>query len=436
MLNDFSDANGARLRLDTLTRLRWLAISGQSAALLVVAFWLKFPTPLAESLAVILMAAALNIVRSVRFSGNHRFGSPISALLLAFDMVQLSALLYLTGGLENPFALLFLAPVMISAAALEPRHTLALGVLAAVLASLLAVYHWPLPWHAGETLVLPPTYVAGIWVSILLGLAFIGIYAWRVAEEARQMARALAATELVLAREQHLSALDGLAAAAAHQLGTPLGTIAVIAGEMARQVPQDSLLYEDIVLLRQETARCRDILAKLASLGDDAGGPLGHVTLTALLEEVVAPHRSFGIAVEVDANGTGPEPQGARNPGVVYGLGNLVENAVEFASSRVRVTARWTAGEVSVIVDDDGPGFPPDLLHHLGEPYLTARRRGRGDGRRNGGGGLGLGLFIARTLLQRSRARVSWGNMPGMAGARIAIHWSREDFSRTVDGSQ
>lgn len=429
MLTDLPDFSGPRLRLDTLTRLRWLAIAGQSAAIIFVAFGLKYPTPLNETLGVILLAALVNIGLSLGFSGNHRFGSSVSALLLGFDMLQLSALLYLTGGLENPFALLFLAPVMISAAALEARHTMLLGLLAATLASLLTRFHWPLPWAAGESLVLPEPYVAGIWVSILLGLAFIGVYAWRVAEEARQMSRALAATELVLEREQHLNALDGLAAAAAHQLGTPLGTITLVAKEMEHQVGSDHPLREDIALLRQEAARCRDILAKLASLGNDRGGPLGQHTLGSLIEEVAEPHRNFGIKVKVDLGGEAAEPEGARSPGVIYGLGNFVENAVDFADTEVTIICRWSPTNVSVTIDDDGPGFPPDLLQRLGEPYLSSRRQ-RDDAKRHEGGGLGLGLFIAKTLLQRSGARVAWGNVPGGRGARVSVHWPRAAFER------
>lgn len=431
MLAETLETGHPRLRLDTLTRLRWLAIAGQSAAILFVAFVLKFPTPLVETAAIILAATVLNVVLSLVFLGNHRFDSRTSALLLGFDVLQLSALLFFTGGLQNPFALLFLAPVLISAAALEPRFTVLLGLAAIAMASVLAVYHRPLPWSGGQAPVMPGLYVAGIWVSVALGLIFIGVFAWRVADEARQMARALAATELVLAREQHLTALDGLAAAAAHQLGTPLATIAVVAREMQRNLPQASPLREDVDLLHQEARRCREILGKLASLGTDDGGPLGQHTLSEMLEEVVAPHRNFGIALTVLTEGAGPEPGVPRNPGLIYGLGNLIENAVDFAVKAVTIRARWSASEVTLTIDDDGQGFPPDMLQRLGEPYMTSRAEHRADApRRHEGGGLGLGLFIAKTLLERSGARIAWGNVPGGTGARIDIVWRRADFGR------
>ena len=427
------DSGDKRLRLDTLTRLRWLAIGGQSAAILFVAFVLRFPTPLTETAAVILVATVFNVAFSLRYPGTHRFDSRTSALLLGFDVLQLSALLYLTGGLQNPFALLILAPVMISAATLDPRYTVALGLVAMLLASVLAIFHRPLPWAGGQDLQMPGAYVAGLWVAILLALAFLGTYAWRVADEARKLARALAATELVLEREQHLTALDGLAAAAAHELGTPLSTIAVVAKEMQRLVPERSPLREDVDLLRQESARCRDILGKLTSLGDDPNGPLGELDIGQLLEEVAAPHRNFGIVIDIRLNGPGPQPRLRRNAGVLYGIGNLVENAVDFARTRVTVTAVWTDSEVRVVIADDGAGFPPEILPKLGEPYQTTRGKeqaGHEAQRRHEGGGLGLGLFIANTLLERSGARVGWGNIAGHGGAEVRIVWKRSDFSR------
>ena len=427
----FRHTGDLRLRLDTLVRLRWLAIIGQSATVLFVALGLDFDTPLTETAVVILLATLLNVGMSLIWPATHRFSSSVSALILAFDILQLSALLYLTGGLQNPFSVLFLAPVMISAAALPPRLTIALGLLAIAMASLLTLHHRPLPWMHGHLLVFPTVYTAGIWTSILLGLGFIGVYAWRVAEEARQMADALSATELVLAHEQHLSAVDGLAAAAAHQLGTPLATIAVVVKEMDRQVAAGDPLKEDIGLLRQETARCRDILAKITSLGGEEDGPFGELAIEHLIEELSAPHRNFGIEIAVKCEGPEPQPRSPRNPGLIYGIGNLIENAVDFAETRVTVEARWSNRDVTITVADDGPGFSSDVLHQLGRPYLTTRRNRIRDGedRNHAGGGLGLGLFIAKTLLERSGARIVFGNRPGSGGAQIDIIWPRAEFS-------
>jgi len=278
-------------------------------------------------------------------------------------------------------------------------------------------------------LQLPLIYNTGIWVAIVLGAAFIAIYASRVAVEARKLADALAATELVIAREQHLTQLDGLAAAAAHELGTPLATITLIVKDLQKQLPASDPLEEDLTLLAQETARCRAILGKLASLGGDAGNILDEMSLSLLLEEVAGPHRDFGVHISIVEDGKGPEPACLRNPGILYGLGNLIENAIDFAVSEVRIVAQWNGARVRIVIEDDGPGFSPDVVGRVGEPYVTTKndRRAKTDE----GAGLGLGLFIAKTLLERSGAIVKTENrVPPATGAMVTILWERPAFER------
>ncbi len=415
------------LRLDTLVRLRWLAIAGQSAAVAGVHFGLGFSLPFGWCFLAIAVSAWLNIALRIRFPLSHRLGEGAATALLGFDILQLAALLYLTGGLQNPFAILFLAPVMISATALPPRHTLALGLLAAGLATLLVFLHWPLPWAGNDRPVLPPQYQVGNWIALLLGLGFTGIYAWRVAKEARDLSEALAATELVLAREQHLSQLDGLAAAAAHELGTPLATIALVARELSRLAPAEGEMAEDITLLVEQVQRCRGILGKLASLQDDDAGPLDQLSLRLLIEEAAGPQRPFGVPFEIALDGDKPEPICRRNPGMIYGLGNIVDNAVDFARSKVTISAQWTEGAVILTIADDGPGFPPEVLLRAGDPYLSRSHAKES----RAGGGLGLGLFIAKTLLERSGATLEFSNLPLPAtGASIRITWLRSVFER------
>ncbi|PZQ11335.1 MAG: two-component sensor histidine kinase [Ancylobacter novellus] len=413
------------LRLDTLIRLRWLAVAGQALAVFGVHFGFGFALPIGACSLVIGLAVGLNIGLRLLFPVNHRLRGLPAALLLGYDVIQLAALLYLTGGLENPFAVLFLAPVLISATALPPRTTAALAVAVAASATFLGFHHMPLPWPGERAIELPFLYVSGIWLALMIAMGFIGVYAFRVSEEARELSQALAATELVLAREQHLSALDGLAAAAAHELGTPLATIALVSKELERALtpgPYD----EDMTLLREQVARCRDILKKLTSL-DEEGAPFDSMEIGHLIEEVVEPHRNFGVDLAVKASGAGVEPRWRRNPSVLYGLGNIVENAVDFASSRVEVTAFWSVDRVEMTVADDGPGFAPEILNRLGEPYVSKREADRPATME--GGGLGLGFFIAKTLLERSGARVTIGNRAAPAtGARVAIVWPRARF--------
>ncbi len=420
------------VRLDTLVRLRWLAIIGQTTAVLVVHYGLDFELPIWACLAVIALSGWLNIALRLRFHMTQRLEPDRAAWLLAFDIAELAVLLFLTGGLQNPFAFLFLGPVLLSATALPPRFTLLLGALAVLCATVLVFVHYPLPWDRYDPLQLPPLYMIGVWLSILLAIGFIGVYAWQITEESRQLADALAATELVLAREQHLSQLDGLAAAAAHELGTPLSTISVIAKELENAIAADAPHGDDVRLLREQATRCRGILAKLTELSA-SGEPFDRMPLTALIEEVVAPHRNFGIAIDVtvspDRDG---EPVGARNPAILYGLGNLLENAVDFASERVMVGAQWSEDAIAVTITDDGPGFAADIMDRIGEPYVSSRRR-----RPNDSGaeptGLGLGFFIAKTLLERSGATLAFENcaFPGR-GAIITVRWRRAEFERPL----
>ena len=418
-----------RPRVDTLVHGRWLAVVGQMSAVLATYFVLGFPMPIITCIFVVGLSIWVNIGLRLRFRHNDRLGDLPAACLMAYDLLQLTLLLFLTGGLENPFAMLFLGPLMIAAVSLSARYTTALTLLVVVCASGLTFYHRPLPWFPGQTLNLPFFYLAGIWGGIVLGAGFAAAYAWRIAEEARRLGDALAATELVLLREQHLTQLDGLAAAAAHELGTPLATIKLVVKDLQKQFPSEGSTGEDLTLLMQEVERCRKILGTLTSLGSEPGHIIGTLTMGLLLEEVVQPQRDFGVAIRIVTEGTGSEPKTKRNPGVLYGIGNLVENAIDFATEEVRIIARWSDAIVAIIVEDDGPGFANDVVMRLGEPYLThkADRRAKSED----GSGLGLGLFIAKTLLERSGASVSMTNAVAPArGARVTILWQRPDFEQ------
>lgn len=421
------------LRLNTLIRLRWLAIVGQSSAVLVVAYWLNFPLPVSLCFTLISLSAWLNLFLAFRYPATHRLPPRFALAILLFDALQLAGLLYMTGGLTNPFSVLLIVPVVISATALPARWTILLGLLVVAIVSGLSLFHLPLPWYPGTELSVPFIYVMGMWMAVVSSMVFSAIYAYRVAEEARLLANALAATELVLQREQHLSALDGLAAAAAHELGTPLATIALVSREMEKALSGDPRFHDDVVLLRSQSQRCREILKRLTSLSSEGERHLGRLPFTSLIEEVIAPHRDFGIAIDLKpADCKGPEPVAHRNPGVLYGLGNLVENAVDFARERVILHWQWSDAGVEIRLIDDGPGFPMEILDRIGEPYMSRRTSRDGNG-----GGLGLGLFIAKTLLERSGATVSFGNAsePGK-GAEVKVSWRREAFSAPTNAPE
>jgi two-component system sensor histidine kinase RegB len=426
------EAGESRLRLQTIVRLRWVAIIGQLVTVLGVHFLLGFALPLLACLAVIGLSALLNVAMKMRYPPSKRLKSGRAALMLGYDLLQLTALLYLTGGLQNPFALLMVVPAAISASTQPLRITVGLCALSVACASLLTIEYLPLPWAPGATLTLPLPYMIGVWTALVSCIVFMAAYAWRTAQENRQMFDALTATELRLAREQKLSALDGLAAAAAHELGTPLSTIFVVAKELEREIPADSPLREDIALLRSQAARCRDILGTLTQHSGESDAMFSKMTLGHLIEEVVQPFRAFDIALDVTMQPDGeqgPQPVLRRNPGIIYGLTNLVENAVDYAASRVEIAASWDRDTIRLTITDDGSGFAPGVLGRLGEPFVTTRAQVDAEDKEEAQG-MGLGIFIAKTLLERSNAVIRLQNrQPPESGARVEVLWKRSEFN-------
>jgi two-component system sensor histidine kinase RegB len=433
------------LRLRTSVRLRWLAVTGQLIAVLVVHFGLGFPLPLGVCLTFIALSAWVNIALSLSWSFTARLHERYSSLMLAYDICQLAILVYLTGGLANPFAFLFVVPVTVSAATLPLSRTVLLAGLAIACTSLLAFHHLPLPWYPGEAIELPDLYKAGIWAALVCGIVFSCLYVNSVASEARDMANALAATEVALAHEQQLSALDGLAAAAAHELGTPLATISLVAKELKRELKLDGPQAEDLDLMVSQSQRCREILSRLTRRDNQSDALLQTVRMTALAEEIAGPLNSPDVAilfdVEPKTDRTGkalPEPVLQRNTAIKYALVNLMENAVDFARTRVTVRISWSQEQLSLTISDDGSGFPADIMERLGDPFVTSRSRyaATESTRRDGTGGMGLGFFIAKTLLERSGAQVTLANRAAPeTGAVVRIVWPRDMIEVNDDRS-
>jgi two-component system, sensor histidine kinase RegB len=409
------------INLRTLILIRWVAIAGQVSTILIVHYGLGFRLPLVPALGVVASSAFLNLVLIVLRQWAARLGARDAALYLGYDVLQLAVLLYLTGGLQNPFSILILAPVTVAATILSRRAVIALSLLAVAAISVLALRHMALPWR-NEPLVFPPELVLGIWIALVLATVFIGGYTWSIAQGARRLRDAMAATQLALAREQRLSAVGALAAAAAHELGSPLATIAVVAKELVRELPGGSPHAEDAALLLSQSERCRRILAELAQQPEEDGGsPYTRLPISALVETAAAPYRHQGIRLILATAGraTEDEPLVRRSPEIMHGLNNLIQNAVQFAAREVSITTFWDIKGVSVEIDDDGPGFPLHLLGRLGEPYLSTRA-GVTDH-------MGLGIFIAQSLLERSGARLVFNNL-AEGGAHIAISWNRANL--------
>jgi two-component system, sensor histidine kinase RegB len=425
----------ARVRLGTLNNLRWLAVVGQTTAVLIVSLLLNFDFPIFEASIVIGASAILNIVLSIAYPSSKRLTVREATAFLGYDITQLAVLLFLTGGIENPFALLFLAPVVVSAATLNVASTLFLGGLSIAAITLLTFAHIPLPWRQGVLFTLPDLYQLGIWVSLLLGIGFSSIYAWRIASEATRMSAALSATQLALAREHRLAALGGLAAAAAHELGTPLGTIALVARELEHALSSNPHA-DDFRLLRAEAERCRAILTRLAQPEDSVLGRAEQLPLGAFLDDIAAPHRGEDVSIVIDVQ-EGPPPKVWRVPEILHGLGNLVENAADFAASEVRLRARWDDKELAIDVMDDGPGFAAEIFEQIGEPYVTSRPRPvnpttKGSHSEFGKEeGMGLGFFIAKTLIEQTGGTVTARNR-NRGGAIVTARWRRG----AIDGEE
>jgi two-component system sensor histidine kinase RegB len=410
-----------RVSLRTLVFVRWIVIIGQLVTVLTVAFGFRFPMQLTAVLAVVALAVIVNLLGMIMRRGRALSDRTV-AFYLAFDILQLSALLFLTGGLTNPFAVLVLGPIAVAAAVLGRDYSFALTFLAILCLAALFASPYSLPWNGGGSPRLPDLYQLGIWIALTLACGFIATYNWSVSGEARRISEALAETQLTLAREQQLTALGTLAAAAAHELGTPLSTITVVAKELAHDLPPGSPFAEDVALIQSQCERCRAILAELARKPEDAEeSPFNRLPLDQLIEAAAVPHRVPGVRLDIRATmAPGVEmPILRRTPEIMHGLGNILQNAMQFATKAVRVETQTDAQRIAMTVSDDGPGFSSGLLGRLGEPYLSLRDQEHEH--------LGLGIFIAQTLLERTGAEVTFVNgLDGaLEGAAVTIVWPR-----------
>ena len=404
--------NDARLILN----IRWLALTGQLFALLFTFLVLEIQIPIGPSLFVIGLSVAMNVWQTrltmiLKKTRNQSFPA------LIFDVAQLSALLYFTGGLLNPFAVLLLSPVVVSATLLRRRETLKLIGLVASCVTFLMFFNHPLPVDALRD-ANPDLYLIGLWMALILSATFIGIYTWWIASRARRLDEALSEARLALAAEQQAAALGTLATAAAHRLGSPLNTITVIAHELAQDVAKDDPLYDDVMLLRAEIERCRVILGELDDYQSaeslDLETPL---PLSSLIEEILESRledtASASFNIVFDERSAVPMPLVRRGPELMHALEDLLSNARDFAKTQVTVMIRCTVDEVTVTISDDGPGFPSGVLARVGAPWNTSRR---GEGAHRG-----LGIFIASTLIETLGGSILYGNAIS-GGGEVKVH--------------
>jgi len=417
------------VRLRTLVRLRWVAIIGQIVAVVVAVG--VFDIRMQVGLVAMTIGASVlaNLFSTFLNPQNLRLSERQAVLMLVFDVLQMGVLLFLTGGLNNPFALLILSPPTIAATVLQRRSTVALVILTIVIISVIARFNLPIAMPNGAVVVTPDLFRFGFWIGLVVGVVFLATYARQVVDEMHTMREALVATQLALTREQKLTDLGGVVAAAAHELGTPLATIMLVSSELADELADRPALRDDAALIRQQAERCRDILRAMGRAGNE-DMHMRHAPLETVVREAAEPHLARGKAVHLSvwpeelgfAPGTDPrQPVILRRPEIIHGLRNLIQNAVDFAASQVEVDVTWTDAVVRVRIVDDGPGFAQSLMPRIGDPLLRRRRRAvTTQPRRPGYEGMGLGLFIAKTLLERSGARLSFANVADDIGDRDA----------------
>jgi len=429
------------VRLRTLIVLRWIAIAGQLAAITVAQIYFDLRLEIGLCYVAIGTSVIANLIAIFVYPQNKRLSEGEAFLMLLFDISQLSFLLFLTGGLHNPFALMILAPVTISATALHLRSTLVLGSVAIAMITFVSTFHMPLSTDTGVVIQMPGIFVFGFWAAITIGIVFEAVYARRVTSEIHTMSDALLATQMALAREQKLTDLGGVVAAAAHELGTPLATIKLASAELMEELQDHPDLCEDAKLIREQAVRCAEILRSMGRAGKD-DLHLRHAPLGAVIREAAEPHSDRGKDVLIDLSADGvatSQPMIERRPEIIHGLRNLVQNAVDFAETTVWIDGVWTADTIEIRILDDGQGFPPHLLGRIGDPFVRNRRLPEDRQLRPEYEGMGLGLFIAKTLLERSGATLTFDNAASAAvspgpnadrcGAIVELVWPRNAIS-------
>jgi len=406
------------IRLQTLLRVRWVAVLGQTCAILVATQVYGLQIQLGYAVLAIGIAILTNIYFGAKHPERKRLSEPEALFMLIIDILQLGCLLYVTGGLSNPFAIMILAPVTIAATVLQLRSTLTAGMVAITLISLLSQFSMPILTQTGAPLVLPPIFQFGFWAALVVSIVFIAIYARQISQETHAMAEALLATQLALAREQKLTDLGGVVAAAAHELGTPLATIKLVSAELMEELKHKPDLLEDAKLMRDQADRCREILLSMGRAGKD-DLHMRHAPLETVVREAGEPHSNRGKTVNYEITPSQDDmrtqPIIPRRPEIIHGLRNLIQNGVDFADTTVDIKVSWNADSISVRISDDGEGFPASVLSRIGDPFV---RRRRPTTNRPEYEGMGLGLFIAKTLLERSGAQLSFtnGRKKGHAG--------------------
>ena len=420
----FTSKDNIQLDKKTLVILRWIALVGQYLTISVVYFFFKFELPFFYCTVVILIGILSNIFLQFRFK-KSQLNNFASTFFLFYDLTQLAVLLYLTGGITNPFSILLIVPAIVSSTFLNLKSTINISIVTVVILIVLTIYNLPLPHYYGELhFHVPDTYLFSLPAAIIITLIFLTYFGVRFGLESRKRTEALNKLELILAKEHELESIGVQAAAAAHSLGTPLSTITVIARELEKEIGKNPKYKKDINLLLSQTKRCSEILKKLAQDQLQEDSFLSNVKIEELLNRIV---HSFSeitekkISLNIEKNTANPEIE--RTLEITYGLRNFIGNAVKYSYSSVDINLESNNKITLVKVSDDGPGFSEDILSVLGEPYIRSKNKII-----SSKSGLGLGTFIGKTLLERMKANVKFDKCPKKNGAMVTIQWQTKDL--------
>ena len=422
----FSLEENLNLDKKTLVTLRYIAIFGQFIAINLVYNHLNLVFPIVESHIIIFIGLTTNLYLQFQFRSNQ-LKDFYASLFLIYDLIQLSALLYLTGGILNPFSFLLIIPAIVSSTFLSTRTTIILGIVTSILLFLLTYFYLPLPGLEVE-FAFSDFYKSGILVGVLIGLIFLSYFGIRFAGETKKRSEALNKLQQVIAKEYELESLGGQAAAAAHSLGTPLATISVVATELKKEIGDNKDYSKDIDLLISQTERCSQILKKISTKQIKEDRFISSIKLEDLLDEIIhsfqeTSSKNISLISDNDKNKINTQ----RSPEIIYGLRNFIGNAVKFSKSRVNVILKSDEKNIQIFINDDGPGFPEDIKPILGEPYIKSKSQ-----EVNSNAGLGLGIFLGKTLLERQSANLFFSQDKKLKGASVAISWRANNIKSNV----
>ena len=416
---------GENLNLDrkTLIILRWIAIVGQLSAIALVYFYLKLEFPIIICISVIFIGLLTNLflqfrVKSVLIKDFY------ASLYLMYDLAQLAFLLYLTGGISNPFSILMIVPAIVSSTFLSMGTTIILIILTIFFLFLLTIFHYPLPGIHEDSITFPKLYLTGYFIALMISLIFICYFGIRFSGESKRRSEAVNKLQEVVAKEYELESLGGQAAAAAHSLGTPLATISVVSKELKKELGGNKEISKDIDLLISQTKRCGEILKQISKKQIKDDSFLSKTKLENLLDEIIETFKETSSkSILLDTHKDMNKINIQRSPELIYGLRNFIGNAVKFSKSTVEIKVISNSLNLEVLVNDDGPGFPNDIKEILGEPYIKSKSN-----EVSSNTGTGLGTFLGKTLLERKSARLSFLKDNNLGGASVKIIWKCKDL--------